>query len=320
MQAGYTLKLHKGERGDNVWRYVVKRVLLAMLTLFIIITLTFFLMHAVPGGPFNKEKALSPDVQKQLEERFHLDKPVGEQFLIYLQNIAHLDFGISLKTGRDILTTLQGSIAVSAKLGFFSIIVSLVFGLLLGITAALFRNQWPDRLIILVTTFFVSAPSFVLASLLLLIVCVKWQLVPVFTIDQPHLLLPVLALAMYPMSYITRLTKSSMLDVLGQDYIRTANAKGVAQRRVLGKHALRNALLPVITYVGPMTAYTLTGSLVVEKVFTLGGMGQEFIKAIQESDYPMIMAVTILLGSMMVLMTLLSDLLYKAVDPRITFD
>lgn len=291
-----------------------------MLTLFIIITLTFFLMHAVPGGPFDKEKALSADVMKQLEERFHLDKPVGEQYLIYLKNISHLDFGISLKTGREILTTLKGSIAVSARLGFFSILVSLTFGLLLGITAALFRNQWPDRVIILVTTFFVSAPSFVLASLLLLIVCVKWQLVPVFTIDKPHLLLPVLALAMYPMSYITRLTKSSMLDVLGQDYIRTANAKGVAQRWVLVKHALRNALLPVITYVGPMTAYTLTGSLVVEKVFTLGGMGQEFIKAIQESDYPMIMAVTIMLGFMMVIMTLLSDLLYKVVDPRITFD
>lgn len=303
-----------------MWRYVVKRVLLAMLTLFIIITLTFFLMHAVPGGPFDKEKALSADVMKQLEERFHLDKPVGEQYLIYLKNISHLDFGISLKTGREILTTLKGSIAVSARLGFFSILVSLTFGLLLGITAALFRNQWPDRVIILVTTFFVSAPSFVLASLLLLIVCVKWQLVPVFTIDKPHLLLPVLALAMYPMSYITRLTKSSMLDVLGQDYIRTANAKGVAQRWVLVKHALRNALLPVITYVGPMTAYTLTGSLVVEKVFTLGGMGQEFIKAIQESDYPMIMAVTIMLGFMMVIMTLLSDLLYKVVDPRITFD
>lgn len=303
-----------------MWRYVVKRVLLAMLTLFIIITLTFFLMHAVPGGPFDKEKALSADVRKQLEERFHLDKPVGEQYLIYLKNISHLDFGISLKTGREILTTLKGSISVSARLGIFSILVSLVFGLLLGITAALFRNQWPDRLIILVTTFFVSAPSFVLASLLLLIVCVKWQLVPVFTIDKPHLLLPVLALAMYPMSYITRLTKSSMLDVLGQDYIRTANAKGVAQRWVLVKHALRNALLPVITYVGPMTAYTLTGSLVVEKVFTLGGMGQEFIKAIQESDYPMIMAVTILLGFMMVIMTLASDLLYKVVDPRITFD
>lgn len=308
------------ERGDDVWRYILKRVLLAVFTLFIIITLTFFLMNAIPGGPFDKEKALSPEVKAMLEERFDLDKPTGQQYLIYLRNITHGDFGISLKTGRDILTTLGQSISVSAKLGLMSIVVSLFFGLLFGVLAALYRNRWPDRLIILITTFFVSTPSFVLASVLMLIVCVKWQLVPVFSIDQPHLLLPILALAMYPMSYITRLTKSSMLDVLGQDYIRTALSKGVSRSKILVKHALRNALLPVITYVGPLTAYTLTGSLVVEKVFTLGGMGQEFIKSIQQSDYPMIMAITILLGSMMVLMTLVSDLLYKAVDPRITFE
>lgn len=303
-----------------MWRYILKRGCLAFFTLLIIITLTFFLMNAVPGGPFDKEKALSPEVRAELEARFHLDKPLGEQFVIYLKNISHLDFGISLKTGREIMATLKSSIAVSARLGLMSILVSLIGGLFLGMIAALFRNKWPDRVIILITTFFVSAPSFVLASLLLLIFCVRLGWVPVFSVNEPHLVLPVIALAMYPMSYITRLTKSSMLDVLGQDYIRTANAKGVVQQKVLTKHALRNALLPVITYVGPLTAYTLTGSLVVEKVFTLGGMGREFIKAIQESDYPMIMAVTILLGFMMIVMTLASDLLYKAVDPRIKFD
>jgi len=301
-------------------KYIIKRILLAIVTVFIIAAITFFAMNAIPGGPFSKEKAGDPAVQKILEERFHLDKPVYEQFFIYLGNIFQGDFGISLKTGRDISQTIGESFAVSARLGGTAALVAVILGLILGSIAALTRGKWPDRLIIFLTTLFVSVPSFILATILLLVFCLLLKWFSVWNPSNPNYLLPVIALAMYPMSYITRLTKSSMLDVLGQDYIRTARAKGVAESKIVFKHALRNALVPVITYVGPMTAYILTGSMVVETVFTIGGLGTKFVGAINNQDYPMIMATTIFLATLMVVATLLSDLVYKLVDPKITFD
>lgn len=313
---------HLGGRMEGyMWRYLIKRIGLAIMTILIIITITFFAMNAIPGGPFNKEKAPDPSVQALLEARFNLDKPVGTQFVLYLENILlHGDFGISLKTGRNITGTILGSFPISAKLGGIAMLCALFFGLLLGTIAALKRNRWPDRLIMFLTTLFVAVPSFVLATLLLLVFCLKLGWLPVWSANNQNYILPVIALALYPMSYITRLTKSSMLDVLGQDYIRTARSKGVAERKVIYKHALRNALIPVVTYVGPMTAYILTGSLVVETVFTIGGLGSKFVSGISTRDYPMIMATTIFLSVFMVLMTLLSDLVYKVIDPKISFD
>lgn len=301
-------------------KYIIKRVLLAIVTVFIIAALTFFSMYAIPGGPFSKEKAGDPAVQKVLEERFHLNESVPKQFVIYLGNLFHGDFGISLKTGRDISTTISESFAVSAKLGGAAALVAVVVGLVLGSIASLTRGKWPDRLIIFITTLFVSVPSFILATLLLLVFCLTLKWFSVWNPSNPNYLLPIISLALYPMSYITRLTKSSMLDVLGQDYIRTARAKGVAEHKVVFKHALRNALVPVITYVGPMTAYILTGSMVVETVFTVGGLGTKFVSAINNQDYPMIMGTTIFLAILMVVATLLSDIVYKVVDPKITFE
>ena len=301
-------------------KYIIKRILLAIVTVFIIAAITFFAMNAIPGGPFSKEKAGDPAVQKVLEERFHLDKPVPQQFAIYLGNILQGDFGISLKTGRDISKTISQSFAVSARLGGTAALVAVAVGLVLGSVAALTRGKWPDRIIIFLTTLFVSVPSFILATLLLLVFCLLLKWFSVWDPSNPSYLLPIIALAMYPMSYITRLTKSSMLDVLGQDYIRTARAKGVAEKKIVFKHALRNALIPVITYVGPMTAYILTGSMVVETVFTIGGLGTKFVDAINNQDYPMIMATTIFLATLMVVATLISDLVYKLVDPKITFE
>ncbi|HOS18382.1 MAG TPA: ABC transporter permease, partial [Clostridia bacterium] len=231
------------------------------------------------------------------------------------------DFGISLKTGRDIMQTLTESFAVSARLGGVAALSALVVGLVLGSIAALRRNGVFDRVIIFFTTLFVSVPSFVLATILLLTFCLKLNWFQVWSATgQQNYFLPILALALYPMSYITRLTKSSMLDVLGQDYIRTARSKGVAESKVIYKHALRNALIPVITYMGPMVAYILTGSLVVETVFTIGGLGSKFVTGITNRDYPMIMATTIFLAVLMVIATLISDLIYKLVDPKISFD
>ncbi len=301
-------------------RYVIKRIVLAIVTVFIISAITFFSMNAIPGGPFNSEKAPSSEVKAVLLERYNLDKPVVQQFGIYVLNVLKGDFGVSLKTGRDITKTIMESFAISAKIGGMAVVVALFFGLVLGSIAALMRNKWPDRLIVFVSTLFTAVPSFVLATLLLLVFSIKLGWVQVWSATDTSYVLPVISLAMYPMAYITRLTKTSMLDALSQDYVRTAKAKGVAQWKVIFKHALKNALIPVITYVGPMTAYILTGSLVVESVFTIGGLGSKFVTSITNRDYPMIMATTIFLATLMVIMNLLSDIIYKVVDPRINFD
>jgi len=319
-KAAYHFLVADREGMKRMLKYTVKRLLLAVVTVFIIAAITFFAMNAIPGGPFAGEKAMDPGVEAMLMKRFNLDKPVGEQFILYLRNFFKGDFGISLKTGRDIATTIFESFSVSAKLGGMAAICAVIVGLVLGSVAALCRGRWPDRVIIFITTLFVSVPSFIMATILLLVICLKLQWMGVWSTSNPNYILPVISLMLYPMSYITRLTKSSMLDVLGQDYIRTARAKGVRESLVIFKHALRNALIPVITYVGPMTAYILTGSMVVETVFTVGGLGTKFVSAINNQDYPMIMGVTIFLAVLMVIATLVSDLVYKLVDPRIKFD
>ena len=301
-------------------KYIVKRVILAIITLFLICFITFFLMNAIPGGPFNGEKAKSEAVMAALNAKYGLDKPVGVQFINYMKNLLHGDFGVSLKTQRDIATTIRESFKVSAKIGGIAVVVALIFGIILGAVAALNRNKWPDHVIIFLVTLFTAMPSFVAASFLLLIFCIQLQWVPVWSTEHPSYVLPVIALSLSPMAYITRLTKTSMLDVLGQDYIRTARAKGVRPTKVIFVHALRNALIPVITYVGPLIASILTGSLVVEKIFTIGGLGSKFVDSITNRDYPMIMGTTIFLAFIMVLMNLISDLVYKLVDPRIQLD
>ncbi len=298
-------------------KYLVKRILLAILSIFIVCLITFFAMNAVPGGPFNSEKATTEAVKAVLMKRYNLDKPVWEQFVIYMGNLLHGDFGVSLKTGREISTTLKSCFAVSARIGGMAALVALILGIVLGSVAALFRNRWPDRVIVFFTTLFTAMPSFVFATFLLMVFCIQLKILPVWDASNRSLILPVIALAAYPTSYITRLTKTSMLDALSQDYIRTARAKGVSTVMVIFKHGLRNALIPVITYVGPMLASILTGSLVIENIFTIAGLGQQFVQSINNRDYPLIMATTIFLAVMMILMNLLSDILYKVVDPRI---
>lgn len=301
-------------------KYIVKRVLLAIISILIVSAITFFVMNIIPGGPFNKEKATSAEAQKVLEERYNLDKPIPEQYVIYMNNLLHGDWGVSLHSGRDIWGEISSRFKVSAKLGGMAALVAIVAGLVLGSIAALTRNHWPDRLIVFFTTLGTAMPSFVLATLLLLVFCLKLGWFPVWSSTSPNYVLPIIALSVYPMAYITRLTKTSMLDSLNQDYIRTARAKGVPSWKVIFKHALRNALIPVITYVGPMVAYILTGSMVVENIFTIGGLGSSFVTSITNRDYTMIMATTIFLAILMVVANLLTDIAYKFVDPRITFE
>ena len=301
-------------------KYVVKRVLLALLTVFIICAITFFTMHAVPGGPFNREKALSEATIAALNARYGLDRPVGEQFLRYLQGVLRGDFGVSLKNGREITAIITESFPISARLGLSAMVVALLCGTVFGSTAALMRNKLPDRVIVFFSTLFTAVPSFVRATLLLLVFCIKLGWVPVWSTNNPNYVLPIIALSAYPMAYITRLSKTSMLDALGQDYIRTAKAKGVSRFKTIFKHALRNSLIPVITYAGPQIAYIITGSMVIETIFTVGGLGSKFVSAINNRDYTLIMATTIFLAVLMVTANLICDLLYKLVDPRIKYD
>ena len=302
-------------------KYIIKRIFLAIVTIFVICAITFFAMHAVPGGPFNSEKALSEATIAALEARYGLDKPVGEQFVNYLkQVIFNGDFGVSLKNGREISAIIGESFPISAKLGLMAMAVALVCGTVFGCIAALMRNKLPDRVIIFFSTLFTAVPSFVLATLLLLVFCIQLEWFQVWSVNSQNYLLPVIALAAYPMAYTTRLAKTSMLDALGQDYIRTAKAKGVSKWKVIFKHALRNSLIPVITYAGPQIAYIITGSLVVETIFTVGGLGSKFVSAINNRDYTLIMATTIFLAALMVVANLICDILYKVVDPRIQYD
>lgn len=298
--------------------YIVKRLTLAVVTIFLIITITFFVMHNVPGGPFLSEKAPSPAVTKALEEKYGLDKPKSEQYITYLQGILKGDFGPSIKQrGRDVTTVIMNGFEVSMKLGGTAAVIALTLGLILGSLAAIFHNKMIDKIIMVVTTGLVAMPSFIVATLLLLIFCVWMGIFPANGNEPGGLILPIISLSLYPMSYTTRLTRSSMLDVLSQDYIRTARAKGVKPSKVLFKHALRNAVTPVVTYAGPMVAYIVTGSLVVERIFAVPGLGKEFVSSIINRDYTMIMGTTIFLGTLIITMMLISDILYKVFDPRI---
>ena len=303
-----------------MWKYILKRILLAVFTVLLICIITFALMNAIPGGPFNREKALSEATIAALNARYNLDKPLPMQFLLYMKNLLHGDFGVSLKNGREINDIIKESFPISCRLGLSAVIVALILGTIFGSLAALMRNKWPDRVIIFFSTLFTAVPSFVLATLLLLIFSIKLGWIPVWSADSTNYLLPVIALAAYPMSYTTRLAKTSMLDALSQDYIRTAKAKGVSKYKIIFKHALRNSLLPIITYAGPEIAYIITGSMVVETVFTVGGIGSKFVSAITNRDYTMIMATTIFLATLMVVANVICDLLYKLVDPRIKYE
>ena len=302
--------------------YILKRVLLALLTVWVVITITFFVSRAVPGGPFLGEKAISAAAQAALEAKYGLDKPVMEQYITYLTDIVtKFDFGPSLKQrGQDVIDIISRGLAVSAKLGVAAAAIATVFGVVMGAVAALKRNTVLDRSIMVFSTACVSMPSFIMGSLLLLVFALKLNLVPANGTTAAGLILPIITLSLSPMANITRLTRSSMLDVLGQDYIRTAKAKGVSGMKIIFKDALKNALIPVITYIGPMLAYIVTGSLVVEKIFAVNGIGRAFVGSITDRDYPLIMGTTIVLASLIVIMNLVSDILYKVVDPRINLE
>ena len=298
--------------------YTLKRLGMAILTIFLVIAITFFVMHAIPASPFSSAKAKSDETIAALEAKYGFDKPVPVQFVNYLKNILRGDFGLSTKwVGSTVSELIVGGLSYSVKLGLAAAALAIILGVLLGALAALYRGKMLDKIIQVVTTALVSMPNFVIATLLLIVFGLKLKWAPTMATQDGGMVLPALSLALYPMSYITRLERSAMLDVLGQDYIRTARAKGLANRKVIFKHALKNSMGPVITYAGPMMAYILTGSMVVENIFSVPGLGRLFVNSMLLTDYMMIMGVTIVLAVAIILMNFLADVLYTVMDPRI---
>ncbi len=304
---------------NNNLAYIIKRILLAILTIFIVITATFFIMHLVPGGPFVSEKAVSESVQDAMNAKYGLDKPLFQQYATYLHDILfNFDFGPSLKQkGREVIDIIMDGFSISCRIGLIAALWGSIMGIFLGCVAAVKRNTWIDKTIMVIATLFISMPSFIIGSLFLLWFSSYLHWFPANGATVEGLTLPIITLGLYPMANITRLTRTSMLDVLGQDYIRTAKAKGVSNKGIIFKHALKNGIIPDITYFGPMLASIITGSLVVEQIFAVPGIGRAFIQSITSRDYTVLMGTTIFLACIIVIMTLLSDIAYKIADPRI---
>ncbi|MGN0766116.1 MAG: ABC transporter permease [Christensenellales bacterium] len=301
--------------------YLIKRVLMALLALLIITCVTFVVMNLVPGGPFLSEKAPSPEVLAALEAKYGLDKPLGEQLVNYLKDLLHGDLGVSfrMQKNRPVTTIIGEMFPISAKVGVFAVLNAVILGIPLGCLAAYNRGKPIDSILRVIMTLGISIPSFVVATLLLVLFSVNLKILPGTGLASwKNYLMPCFALSFYPMCYIGRMTRSSMLDAINADYIRTARAKGLPSRRIIFKHALRNSLIPVVTYIGPMTAYILSGGFVVETVFSIPGLGRYFIQSILNRDYPIIMGTTIFLAAFVIIMNLLVDVLYKVIDPRIT--
>jgi len=294
---------------------------MSIFTLWLVATLTFALMFMVPGGPFLAEKAPSEATLKALNQKYGLDQPKIVQYKNYMIKFLQGDMGVSLKQrGRTVSSIIFTGFKVSARVGGLGILLALLIGIPLGSIAALNRGKWIDNVIVVFSTAGIAVPSFVVSTVQMLIFSVKLDLLPTYGLTSwQHYIMPVIALSLYPASYISRLMRTSMLEVLGQDYMSTARAKGLSQFKMLFKHALRNAILPVVTYLGPLLAYTLTGSFVVEKIFTIPGLGSEFISSIVNRDYTMIMGTTIFLAALIIIMNLLVDIAYKIIDPRIQF-
>ena len=300
-------------------KYILKRAIMSLITAFLVATLTFFVMNMVPGGPFLSEKAVTPQAQAAMEAKYGLDKPLFQQYTTYMTGILKGDFGLSIKKrGRTVSQIIGTKFPVSAKVGGLALILAVCTGIPLGAVAAFNRGKFIDNLLVVLSTAGIAIPSFLSSTILIYIFTTKLKWLPSLVLkDAQSYIMPVVALALYPTFYMARLMRSSMLDVMGQDYMRTAKAKGVTTFKAIFKHALRNAILPVITYLGPLLAALMTGSFIIEKIFNIPGLGSEFVSSITSRDYPMIMGTTIFLAVFIIIMNLFVDIAYAIVDPRI---
>ncbi|MCF7924006.1 MAG: ABC transporter permease [Candidatus Izimaplasma sp.] len=299
-------------------RYFIKKVLFSILTLIIVITLVFFMLRAIPGGPFTREKPLPAATRERLEEAYGLDEPVFMQYIIYMGNILKGDLGPSFRNpGYSVNELLSTGIPKTASVGLLAILLIVILGIPLGVISALKSNTSIDYGVMILATIGITVPSFVIGSLFILLAQnVDW--IPVGGLDKPVSYVgPVIALGGYSLAFVSRLTRSSMLEVLRQDYIRTARANGLSESKVIFKHALKNSLIPVITYIGPMVAALMTGSFVVEKIFVINGIGKFFTESIGSRDYTLVIGVTLFYAVFYIFMVLLVDLAYSLIDPRI---
>jgi oligopeptide transport system permease protein len=303
--------------------YILKRLGVAILTLLVIMTITFFLMNAVPGSPFLTEKS-TPEMIARANAKYGLDKPLYVQLFNYVKSYLRGDLGTSLKMqeGTPVSNIIfhQGKFTLSIKLGLYALALAVLVGIPLGCIAAYNRGSWIDGFLRVLTTVGVAVPTFVLATLLLVTFAVKLQWLPTLSSSLTSFksyVMPVISLSFYYTCYVAKLTRTSMLDAINQDYIRTARAKGVKTRVLILKHALRNSLIPVITYLGPVMAGIITGSFVVESTFSIPGLGKYYVQSVLSRDYPVIMATTVVLSALVIFMNLVVDIAYKIVDPRI---
>lgn len=302
-------------------RYIIKRIILAIVSIFAIVTITFFLMNLMPGDPFMSEKATEESRQK-LIEKYGLDQPIYIQYEKYLKNLVKGDMGTSyvLQKGREVRTIIFESFSVSMKLGVRALILAVIAGITLGCIAGLTKDRLPDGLVRIFSSIGISMPSYVVAAILMIVLAVSFNILPLNYNKPGGWIMPMLTLATYPTCYLTRLTRASILEVMNQDYLRTERAKGMSEFVVVFIHALKNSLIPVITYLGPLTASILTGGFVAESVFSVPGLGRYFVSSISGRDYTMIMGITIFYSTLIVIMNLVCDILYKIVDPRISFE
>lgn len=302
-------------------KYFTRRLLMVLLTIFLIATITFFMMHSIPGGPFTRERPVPESIMKVLNEKYHLDDPLIKQYADYMLGLATFDLGPSFsKIGVDVNDLIIGGLPASAKIGLFATILIIIIGIPFGILSALKQNKSLDYIVMFMATLGVTVPSFVMATFIIYLFAGVLGWLPTFGISSPlGYIGPTIALAGYSLSFVTRLTRSSMLEVLRQDYIRTARANGISEVKVMMKHAVKNALIPVVTYIGPMIAAIMTGSFVIERIFAIPGIGQYFVESINNRDYTTIMGITVFYASFYVIMVLLVDVAYALIDPRIKF-
>ena len=303
-------------------KYTLKRLLMAVVTLWVIITMTFVLMHAIPGNPFADEKRIQPEIMANLNAKYGLDKPLIEQYGIYMSNLVRGDFGVSLKyQNRTVNSLIAQGFPVSMTLGAAACLIGIGIGILFGIIAGINRGRLPDYAVIILSILGVSVPSFVFASIFQYIFGAKLQWAPVAGWGAPvFLILPTLALVLRMIAYIARMMRTSMLDVLSQDYIKTARAKGLTEGQVIRRHTIRNAITPIITVAGVMVAGTLVGSFVIENIFNIPGMGKYLVNAVKDSDYTVILGMTAFYAMILVAVTFVVDILYVIVDPRVKLD
>lgn len=300
--------------------YVVKRLLTMLLTIWVITTLTFVIMHAIPGDPFASDSDVLPEeVLNNMRAKFNLNQPLPVQYVLYLKNLASFDLGPSIESEtRDVNTLIAEGLPVSALLGFQALVIALFFGMALGIIASLFHNRSVDYAAMAVAILGISIPSFILAPLLIKFFAVKWGMLPVASWGTwQHTILPSVALAAGPLAIIARFTRSSMLEVLKQNYMKTADAKGLGTAGIVVKHGIRNAVIPVISFMGPLVAHLLTGTFVIEKIFAIPGLGKYFVDSIFNRDYPVILGTTIFFSVVLIVTLFLIDLSYRLIDPRI---